>query len=108
MTGLESITSVTLGALSLLGGCGWFVSGRKHRQEVERLKGDNRMQDLMLAQKYVEEFEKNIAEPLRQEVRELREQVNMLKDELERVKRFACYCADCPARIGVRSRQEGQ
>jgi archaellum component FlaC len=54
-----------------------------------------------LGQIYVEQFEENIAEPLRREVRELREEVKELRNELEIVKRNACYCAGCPGRISV-------
>lgn len=67
-------TEVILGVFTLLSTCGWFVSGRKHRQEIESLKADNRIKDMQLAQVYVEQFEKNIAEPLRHEVRELRDE----------------------------------
>ena len=35
------ITAIILGILTLLGGCGWFVSGRRHKQKIENLKADN-------------------------------------------------------------------
>ena len=95
------MTNIILGLMTLLSGCGWFVSGRKHRQEVKALKADNRLKDMELGQMYVEQFEKNIAEPLRREVRELREEVNELRHELENVKKCACYCVDCPKRVSV-------
>ena len=28
------VTSVVLGLMTLLGGCGWFIDRRKHRQEI--------------------------------------------------------------------------
>ena len=33
-------TSIVLGILPLIGGCGWIVDRRKHKQEVEGLKAD--------------------------------------------------------------------
>jgi hypothetical protein len=68
---------------------------------VKALKADNRLKDMELGQMYVEQFEKNIAEPLRRDVRELREKVDKLTEELEHVKKCVCYCVDCPHRIRV-------
>lgn len=70
---------MVLGLFTSLSGCGWFVSGRKHRQEVNSLKADNRLKDMELARLYVEQFQVDIAEPLRQEVRELRSEVSELR-----------------------------
>ena len=50
-------TSIVLGVMTLLGGCGWIIDRKKHRQEVESLKADNRLKDMELAQTYVEQFE---------------------------------------------------
>ena len=94
-------TAVAVGLLTLLGGCAWFVEGRKHKPTANGLKADNRLKNMELGQIYVEQFEENIAEPLRREVRELRDEVKELRDELEIVKRNACYCAGCPSRISV-------
>lgn len=94
-------TSIVLGVFTLLSSCGWFVSGRKHRQEVKSLKADNRLKDMELGRLYVEQFQKDIAEPLRHEVRELREKVDKLTEELEHVKKCACYCVDCSHRVRV-------
>ena len=99
--GASEITSIILGVLTLLGGCGWFVEGRKHRETARLLNADHKLKEMELGQLYVEQFEKNIAEPLRRDVRELREKVDKLTDELEHVKRCACYCVDCPNRISV-------
>ena len=107
MTTIESLTSIILGLMTLLSGCGWFVSGRKHRQEVKALKADNRLKDMELGQMYVEQFEANIAEPLRREVRELREEVKELRYELENVKKCSCYRADCSHRISVLDKAAG-
>lgn len=99
--GASEITSIILGVLTLLGGCGWFVEGRKHREMARLLNADHKLKEMELGQLYVEQFEMNIAEPLRRDVRELREKVEKLTHELENVKRCACYCADCPNRISV-------
>lgn len=103
---LSSGTEIVLGLFTLLSTCGWFVSGRKHRQEIQSLKADNRIKDMQLAQIYVEQFEKNIAEPLRREVRELRDEIKELKNALERGKE--CIHRDnCPIVERVRNKQAG-
>ena len=94
-------TAVAVGLMTLLGGCAWFVEGRKHKPTANGMKADYRLKNMELGQMYVEQFEKNIAEPLRREVRELREEVNELRHELENVKKCACYCVDCPKRVSV-------
>ena len=97
----SSGTSVILGVLTLLGGCGWVIDKRKHKQEIESLKVDIRQKYMDLAKMYVDEFTKNIATPLEKRVDELTNEVKELKDELENVKKNACYCANCPNRISV-------
>ena len=97
--GASEWTSIVLGVLTLLGGCGWFVEGRKHREATRVLNADYRLKNMELGQIYVEQFEKNIADPLRQEVRELRDKVDKLTDELEMLKKCSCYRADCPHRL---------
>ena len=96
-------TEVILELMTLLGCCGWFVEGRKHRETARLLNADHKLKEMELGQLYQEQFEKNIAEPLRRDVRELREKVDRLTDELESVKKCACYCADCPKRVSVLS-----
>ena len=61
-------TEIILGLFTLLSTCGWFVSGRKHRQEIESLKADNRQKDMNLSRDYVTEWRTYIAEPLQREV----------------------------------------
>jgi len=94
-------TSIILGVLTLLGGCGWFVEGRKHRETTRLLNADHKLKEMELGQLYVEQFEQNIAEPLRRDVRELKDKVKELKDELENVKKTVCYRTECPYRIGA-------
>lgn len=99
--GASEMTSIILGVLTLLGGCGWFVEGRKHRETARLLNADHKLKEMELGQLYVEQFEKNIAEPLRRDVRELREKVDKLTEELEHVKKNVCYCVNCANRISV-------
>ena len=56
-------TSIILALITLLGGCGWLLDRKKHRQEVEGLKADNRQKDMELGKMYVDEFRSNIADP---------------------------------------------
>ena len=39
-------TSIILAVISFLSGLGWMLDRKKHRQEVESLKADNRMKDM--------------------------------------------------------------
>ena len=82
-------TSIILALITLLGGCGWLLDRKKHRQEVEGLKADNRQKDMELVKMYVDEFRSNIADPLRQEVLELRNAIDQLRNAIQRI-------ADCP------------
>ena len=47
-----------------------MLDRKKHRQEVESLKADNRMKDMELGKAYVDEFRSNIARPLQEEVKD--------------------------------------
>jgi hypothetical protein len=98
-------TEIILGVFTLLSTCGWFVSGRKHRQEVEGLKADNRQKDMELGKMYVDEFRSNIADPLRQEVLELREQIDQLRNAIQRIDR--CPHRDtCPVYDELRKQSQ--
>ena len=68
-------TENILGLFTLLSTCGWFVAGRKYRQEVEGIKADNRQKVMNLSRDYVTEWRTYIAEPLQREVGELRQEV---------------------------------
>ena len=82
-------TSIILALITLLGGCGWLLDRKKHRQEVEGLKADNRQKDMELGKMYVDEFRSNIADPLRQQVLELRNEIDQLRNAIQPI-------ADCP------------
>ena len=78
-------TEIVLGLFTLLSTCGWFVSGRKHRQEIESLKADNRQKDMNLSKDYVTEWRTYIAEPLQREVGELRQEVAELRHAIQAI-----------------------
>ena len=99
-------TAVAVGLLTLLGGCAWFVEGRKHKPTANGLKADNRLKNMELARLYVEQFQRDIAEPLRHEVRELRDEVMKLKNAVEGVNDCA-YRDGCPVRERMRQQSEG-
>lgn len=83
------LSNIILGILTLLGGCGWLIDRKKHRQEIESLKADNRQKDMNLSKDYVTEWRTYIAEPLQREVGELRQEVAELRNAIQRI-------ADCP------------
>ena len=89
------LTNIILGVLTLLGACGWFVSGKKHRQEVESLKADNRQNEMNLSKDYVMEWRTFIAEPLQHEVNKLRNEVNQLRNAIQRIDRCP-HRDNCP------------
>ena len=107
--GAIDLTAIVLGVIGMVSGWAtyWF-DRRKHKQEVknleveaQKLKAETRQKYMDLAKMYVDEFTKNIATPLEKRVDELTNEVKELKDELEIVKKNACYCANCPNRISV-------
>ena len=84
-------TSVVLALITMVSGFGWMLDRKKHRQEVEALRADNRQKDMNLSKDYVTEFRTFIAEPLQREVGELRTEVASLRDAIQRI-------GDCPHR----------
>lgn len=89
------ITSIILALITLAGGCGWLIDRKKHRQEVESLKADNRQKDMELSKQYVAEFQTFIAEPLQREVSQLRDEVNQLRNAIQRIDRCP-HRDNCP------------
>ena len=96
-------TEIILSVITLLSGCGWFLNYRKYRQEVESLKADNRQKDMDLSKMYVDEFRENIAEPQRLEVRELRNEVDLLRNAIQRINDCP-LSADCPVLDGLQGK----
>lgn len=96
------ITAIILALLGMASGwVTWLLDRRKHRQEVKSLEAETKQKYMDLAKMYVDEFTKNIVKPLEARVNELSKEVKDLKDELETVKRFACYRAGCPDRLSL-------
>ena len=90
-----------LSAVTLIAGGGWLFDRRRHRQDIESLKADNRQKEMNLSKDYVTEFRTYIAEPLQREVSELRDEVNQLRDAIQRIDR--CPHRDhCPVYDGLR------
>lgn len=69
------MTEIILALIALLGNCGWFISGRKHRQEVRKAKAEAEKAELDLSVQYIKEFKTNIYDPLHQEVQKLRQAI---------------------------------
>ena len=88
-------TEIILGLFTLLSTCGWFVAGRKYRQEIESLKADNRQKDMNLSRDYVTEWRTYIAEPLQREVGELRTEVAELRHAIQAID-VCPHRAQCP------------
>lgn len=84
-----------LSVLTLAAGGGWLFDRKRHRQEVEGLKADNRQKDLDLSKDYVEAFRKEIADPLRREVRELKKEVKNLNNAIAKIQDCP-HAPDCP------------
>ena len=99
-------TEIVLGLFTLLSTCGWFVSGRKHRQEIESLKADNRQKDMNLSKDYVTEWRNYIAEPLQREVGELRTEVAQLRHAIQRIADCP-HSGTCPVREQLQRQPEG-
>ena len=99
-------TEIILGLFTLLSTCGWFVAGRKYRQEVESLRADNRMKDMELGKAYVDEFRSNIARPLQEEVKDLRMEIAQLRNAIQRIGDCP-HSADCPVRDSLQHESQG-
>ena len=88
-------TSIILALITLVSGCGWIIDRRKHRQEVESLRADNRQKEMNLSKDYVTEWRTYIAEPLQREVGELRQEVAALRNAIQKIDACA-YRDGCP------------
>lgn len=105
----NDLSGIILAVIGMVSGwVTWFLDRRKHRQEVKNLEAEAKAKQaetekryMELAMMYVDEFTKNIVRPLERRVDELTNEVKDLKDELENVKKCACYCVDCPQRVSV-------
>lgn len=100
-------TSIILAVLTLLGGCGWLIDRKKHRQEVESLKADNRQKEMNLSKDYVTEWRTYIAEPLQREVNELRQEVAGLRYAIQRISDCP-HRSDCPVLDQLQRQPQGE
>lgn len=101
------ITSIILAVITLLGGCGWVIDRKKHRQEIESLKADNRQKEMNLSKDYVQEWRTFIAEPLQHEVSQLRDEVKQLRNAIQRTDR--CPHRDsCPVYDELQHHKKGE
>ena len=108
-----------------------MLDRKKHRQEIESLKADNRQKDMNrrtserrgqaglgypereggnakrnLSRDYVTEWRTYIAEPLQREVGELRNEVASLRDAIQRISDCP-HRAECPVLDRMRKQSEG-
>ena len=102
----SSGTSIIMAIITLMGGCGWLIDRKRHKQEVEGLRADNRQKDMELSKQYVTEFRTFIAEPLQREVGELRNEVNRLRYAIERIGDCP-HRAECPVRGQLQRQSKG-
>lgn len=100
-------TAIVVGLFTLLGGCAWFVEGRKYRQQVKGLAADNRMKDLELGVEFVKKFNEHIAGPLLKEVGDLRSEIGELRDAIRKVN-DCTYRDKCPVRDELRRKPESE
>ena len=120
-----------MGVLTFISGFGWLIDRKKHRQEIEALKADNRQKDMNrrtserrgqaglgfpereggnakrnLSKMYVDEFNLNIVVPLQQRVQRLESQIERLHDAIEGIN--SCpYRAECPVLSRMRKQPDG-
>lgn len=79
-------SAIALAVIGMVSGWAtyWF-DRRRHRQEIESLKADNRQKDMNLSKDYVTEWRTFIAEPLQREVSELRGEVAELRHAIQAI-----------------------
>ena len=79
-------TGVVLAVIGIVSGWfSWWLDRRRHKQEVEGLKADNRQKEMNLSKDYVSEWRTYIAEPLQRECSSLRLEVTALRHAIQRI-----------------------
>jgi hypothetical protein len=92
------ITAICLSVIGMASGwVGWFLDRRKHHQEVKNLEAEAMQKYMALAKSYVEEYHKNIVEPLQRDVLYLRTRLNRFEDAFNQIE-FCPLRSDCPVR----------
>ncbi len=105
--GTLDVSAIMLALIGMVSGWVTFwLDRRKHQQEVESLRADNRQKEMNLSKDYVQEWRTYIAEPLQREVGQLRNEVAELRHAIQRIDR--CPHRDhCPVYDGLRDEQKG-
>ncbi len=105
--GTLDVSAIMLAVIGMVSGWVTFwLDRRKHQQEVESLRADNRQKEMNLSKDYVQEWRTYIAEPLQREVGQLRNEVAELRHAIQRIDR--CPHRDhCPVYDGLRDEQKG-
>ena len=80
--------SIILAILALVGNCGWFMDGRKHRHDIRKAKAEAEQAEFSLSKDYVREFRENIYLPLEEELHKLRQAIEKASD--------CTYSHSCP------------
>ena len=84
-------TEIILGAMTLLGCCGWFVNRRRYKLDVST--------------EFVSKFRELRVKPLEAEVDKLRTEVKELRDAIEGI--YDCpYRDGCPVRDRMRKHEK--
>ena len=100
-------TSIILAVIGMVSGWfTWWLDRRRHKQEVEGLKADNRQKDMNLSKDYVTEFRTFIAEPLQREVGELRTEVAQLRHAIQAID-VCPHRTGCPVADVMQHKPEG-
>lgn len=99
------VTGIVLAVIGMVSGwCSWWLDRRKHKQEVEGLKADNKQKEMNLSKDYVTEFRTFIAEPLQREVSELRQEIKELRYAIQRISDCP-HSSNCPVRDELMRKQ---
>ena len=100
-------TSIILAVIGMVSGWfTWWLDRRRHKQEVEGLKADNRQKDMNLSKDYVTEWRTYIAEPLQREVGELRTEVAQLRHAIQAID-VCPHRTGCPVAGVMQHKPEG-
>ena len=100
-------TSIILAVIGMVSGWfTWWLDRRRHKQEVEGLKADNRQKDMNLSKDYVTEWRTYIAEPLQREVGELRTEVAQLRHAIQAID-VCPHRTGCPVADVMKHKPEG-
>lgn len=106
MMGLDW-TAIAVGVLTLLNGCGWFVNWRKDKQEAKGIVADNKLKEMELAKRYVDDYNRNIVEPLQQRVLKLEAEIRRLQDAIQSINDCP-YSGECPVIGRMRKQPQGK